>query len=102
MAKSRKRIRPNKTDLQKLNDIFGKDANREIRIDGGKYKIFKFDPNEYKKYNPETNLPIRNSGQGVWKVELDVSRLPTWKNLLNFNTAGYSNYWDEAVNNLEQ
>ena len=93
---------PNKTDLQKLNDIFGKDANREIRIDGGKYKIFKFDPNEYKKYNPETNLPIRNSGQGVWKVELDVSRLPTWKNLLNFNTAGYSNYWDEAVNNLEQ
>ena len=93
---------PNKNDLQELNYMIGKDGNKEVRIDGGKYKIFKYDPNEYKKYNPETNLPIRNSGKGVWKVELDVSRLPTWKSLLGFGTAGYSSVWEEAVNNLEK
>jgi hypothetical protein len=92
----------NSTDLQTLNDIFGKDGNREIRIDGGKYVVYKFNPTKYKKYDPDTKQPVLKSGQGVWEVEQDVSRLATWKNLLNFNTPGYSSYWDEAVNNLEK
>lgn len=93
---------PNKKDLQELNDMIGQDGNKEVRIDGGKYKIFKYDPNEYKEYNKASGLPITSSGKGVWKVELDVSRMPTWKSLLGFGTAGYSSVWEEAVNNLEK
>jgi hypothetical protein len=91
---------PSSKGASSLTKLIGDIGNREVRFEGGGYKLYEFDPNSF-PLNPKTGYEDKSKGKGVWKLKQNLGKtVNDYRVVFGFNASQNRVFWEEAVNNL--